>query len=472
MTSKKAIKKKEVKKEEPRKNLKQVMKDMGDKEFGLRRYYLKIKEVLEEYMDMDKEHYSLVSLWIVGSYLHKQFPAYPYLFFNAMRGSGKTRMLKIISNLAYNGKVAGSMTEAVLFRTATERTLCIDEFENMNSKGNENLKLLINAAYKRGTIIERMAKKGEKQIVEEFEVYCPIAMANIRGMDNVVGDRCLSVILEKSSKIKITKLIENFEYNLDFEKIRGGLKRLTERISPTDNIFGSVMNDWNIFIKNEMDSEISKGNTYGTYGTYAIDAIFLNLFKRINSTNISGRDLELFLPLFIISDICGEDILKDTLKLSQKVVKEKKEIDREENKDVKIYEYIAQLEYVDVFVNIADIADGFSNFFGEDPKYNTPHSMSRALNRLKLILEKRNTGKKRQVKLNISKAKEKLGMFKEVQDDNSVSLVSSVSSVSSVNSVSKNNNNNIYNKDPLSKFTKEEIEQTGYTKEELEKMVK
>jgi len=37
-------------------------------------------------------------------------------------------------------------------------------------------------------------------VIEEFAVYCPIAMANIRGMENVLGDRCISLILEKSSK--------------------------------------------------------------------------------------------------------------------------------------------------------------------------------------------------------------------------------------------------------------------------------
>jgi len=184
-------------------NLKKVMENIVS-ENGLSRYYKKIKKILKEYMDMDESSYSLVSLWILGSYLHKQFPAYPYLFFNAMKGSGKTRMLKIISNLAYNGKVAGSMTEAVLFRTAKERTLCIDEFEQMNARGNENLKLLLNSAYKKGTTIERMSKKkiegSEQQVVEEFEVYCPIAMANILGMENVLGDRCISIILEKSDR--------------------------------------------------------------------------------------------------------------------------------------------------------------------------------------------------------------------------------------------------------------------------------
>ena len=77
-------------------NLKQIMENIVGKD-GFIRYFKKIKAILKEYMDMEEQQYNLISLWIIGTYIHKQFPAYPYLFFNAMKGSGKTRILKIIS---------------------------------------------------------------------------------------------------------------------------------------------------------------------------------------------------------------------------------------------------------------------------------------------------------------------------------------------------------------------------------------
>ena len=114
-------------------------------EYGLTRYFSRIKYILKEFMDLSREEdYSLISLWIIGTYLHKHFSTYAYLYFNAMKGSGKTRQLKLISYLAKNGKLVGSMTEAVLFRTSKERTICIDELEP-NSKGKENLALLLNS---------------------------------------------------------------------------------------------------------------------------------------------------------------------------------------------------------------------------------------------------------------------------------------------------------------------------------------
>ena len=393
-------------------------------ENGLKRSYYKIKDVLEEYMDLEQSHYSLVALWIIGTYLHKQFPAYPYLFFNAMKGSGKTRLLKIISNLAKDGKVAGSMTEAVLFRTAKDSTLCIDEFEGMNAKGNENLKLLLNAGYKKGTKVQRLTKKktseGEAQVIEEFAVYCPIAMANIRGMENVLGDRCISLILEKSSKTQITKLIENFEYDIDFQTIRGGLRRLTEKFKEDSNIFGHIFLEWNTYQKNIVNKVSNVNNVKDVNNVSRTDNIdeidnITTLFQKIDKTNISGRDLELFLPLFIIADMCSKEIFDNLIELAKNIVKEKKESDREENKHVKLIEFIAQSNY-EGFVNTEDVAKEFSEFIGEDPKYNTSRSVSRTLNTLKLILDKRSTGKKRQIRLNILKAQEKLLMFKDVEE--------------------------------------------------------
>jgi len=70
--------------------------------------------------------------------------------------SGKTRLLKIIASLT-KGDILSSLTEAILFRT--KGTLCIDEFEGIIRKGNENLRELLNTAYKKGTKVKRMIKK-------------------------------------------------------------------------------------------------------------------------------------------------------------------------------------------------------------------------------------------------------------------------------------------------------------------------
>jgi len=62
----------------------------------IRKNYDYIIKILKNYLDLKEHYYQIITIWILGSYLHNNFESYPYLFFNAMRGSGKTRALKII----------------------------------------------------------------------------------------------------------------------------------------------------------------------------------------------------------------------------------------------------------------------------------------------------------------------------------------------------------------------------------------
>ena len=181
--------------------------------------YRNILDILKEYLDIKEEYYNIIALWIIGTYFHEQFPSYPFLFFNAQKGSGKSRAMNLITTLSKDGNVLNSMTEAVLFRT--QGTLGIDEYEGLNRKGNENLRELLNSCYKRGTKVKRMKQKktieGVQQVVEEFDVYRPIVLANIWGMETVLGDRCITIILEKSNNKEKTNLIEIFNDD-DFVK--------------------------------------------------------------------------------------------------------------------------------------------------------------------------------------------------------------------------------------------------------------
>jgi hypothetical protein len=185
-------------------------------------------KILDKYMDMEDSEKRIVAIWIIGTWMHDKFQSYPYLFINAIRGSGKTRLLKIIKSFSNEGDLLNSLTEAVLFRT--KGTLCIDEFEGINRKGNENLRELLNSAYKTGTKVKRMTKKkditGEKMVVEEFSPYRPIALANIWGMEDVLGDRCIQIILEKSGKMEKTRLVEMWEYEKEFENFLEVAKKL------------------------------------------------------------------------------------------------------------------------------------------------------------------------------------------------------------------------------------------------------
>ena len=104
-----------------------TVEDIANARSELNKSYYDLIRVLKDYLDTSEENYKTIALWIIGTYFHEGFNTYPYLFFNAMRGSGKTRALKLISSLSNkgDGSVQNNLTEAVLFRIPRNTTTCL-----------------------------------------------------------------------------------------------------------------------------------------------------------------------------------------------------------------------------------------------------------------------------------------------------------------------------------------------------------
>lgn len=374
----------------------------------LGKVYEMIIQVLKKYCDLDERYYSLIALWIMGTYCHNEFPTYPYLFFNAMKGSGKSRLLRLITTLAKDGCMLNSLTEAVMFRTTG--TLGIDEFEGLNRKGKEALTELLNSAYKKGTTVKRMKKvktiTGEEQQVEEFEVYRPIVLANISGMDNVLNDRCFTIILNKSNKPEITKLVERFDKEIDIHNIKSILKG-----NDVVNVYVDVVLEvWNTYIREIYITTLSTLTTLTTLNS--LEEKYLPFFNKLNAAGIDGRNLELSIPLLIIANSLNEDILNDLIKTLKLIVEEKKKDDVVENLDVSLIDFISQSFDSDDWISIRELFQRFKEFMRMEEDWFNEKWMGRALKRLNLIKEKKRLTQGIVVKIDYLKSQEKIRMFK------------------------------------------------------------
>lgn len=379
----------------------------------LRKCYYEIIEVLKEYCDLKDNYYPITSLWALGTYFHKQFPTYPYLYFNAMKGSGKTRILNLLSKLTYNGKMIISLSEAVLFRTASERTFCIDEFERVGGKEKQALRELLNAAYKKGISVERakkmMSKFTEKYAIESYELFCPIAIANIWGMEEVLSDRCISLTLEKSNNPAITRKLENFDENPKIQAIKANLVSLV-LCRYLKTMYKDIYTMWNEYISIKYNNDtnhtqyiIHTNNTYDSF------------FNKISDTSLDSRHLELFFPLFYMAYQVDEDVLKEIMVIAEQIVKEKKESDVDESRDVNLIEFVSNQDITVNFIPLKQINKDFKAFYtdeDEDAKWINTRWMGRALKRLNLIKDKKRVASGREVILDVLKAREKIKMFK------------------------------------------------------------
>lgn len=379
-------------------------KDISGK---LKEAYRNITDLLKKYCDLNPDYYPIIACWIIGTYSHDDFESYPYLYLNAMRGSGKSRTLKLITDLSKDGELQMSMSEAVLFRT--KGTLGIDEFESIGRKGNENLRELLNASYKKGTKVKRMKQKKTEQgtlehVPEEFNVYRPIVMANIWGMEEVLGDRCIPLTLERSNNPKIIKLAEIWKQEKVYKETIKILKRV---VVCSVDVVGNLYLDWNNFI--------TSNNTTTTYTTYTTTTHnYTKLFKRLNLMDLDGRSLELCLPLLVVSWDIGVDVFEELSDIFEKYLKERKEEQFIESRDINFIDYVSQETEVD-FIFVKEVTERFKQFLNynerEDDWLNTKW-VGQALARLKLRkVHKRHHGGVKVI-LDIEKAQNKIKMFK------------------------------------------------------------
>lgn len=390
--------------------------------------YFKICEFIEFYMDIEPKYISIIALWIIGTYFHSQFSSYPFLYINAMRGSGKSRLLNIIVSLSYKGNLLNSMTEAVLFRT--QGTLAIDEFESATSKELQALRELLNSGYKKGAKVMRMKKKktidGEQQVVEEFDIYRPIVMANISGIDQVLQDRCITIVLDKSSNASKTMLVEDFEgdENVDFIKKTLNQCRLCMYVAKKN-----IYKEWNQFTKwnyitfttlptqptlqtlNSEDNEKISQKNLPTLPT-----LNQELFEKIRNSGIHGRNFELVISLFLIADKIGQEVLDTTIWIIKDIIKEKRHEEEIESRDVMLFDYVAKQPIDLNFYNLNDFSRNFREYVNIGESEESNESISRALKRLGLIVDKRRVAKGVEVILNVAKAKEKIKIFRTTKD--------------------------------------------------------
>lgn len=383
----------------------------------LKETYFSIIEILKEFIDTKEENYKIIALWIIGTYFHNEFETYPYLFINAMRGSGKTRLLKLIEALSWEGDLQASLTDAVLFRT--KGTLLLDEFENIGNKEKNSLRELLNTAYKKGGKVKRMRKvKGKQEVgedgklkivesqeVEEFKTFRPIVMANISGMEEVLADRCISIILEKSANKLITRKMENFTTHKKIAQTTPnlqGLVQLCSFIPQKEDTYG----DWNNWLTN-----ITTLNYIPTLTT--LNNIKLHqMFTKIYNTEIDGRNLELSFPLMLLADKVG--VFDEFVKIIQGVISNKKEEDRLEGRDIMVYSFISKQTSVE-WHKVKEL----TNIFRQEVDYDESQEhwlnyywFGRALKRLNLIIKKKRLGEGIEVMLDIEKAKKQMEMFK------------------------------------------------------------
>lgn len=354
----------------------------GHNEVNPEKVFDEIKVLLKKHISLDEGYYDFIALWIIGTYFYPLFESYPYLFIIGTKRSGKTKLLQLISLLAFNGILTGSITEASTFRPTQyfKNTLCIDEIERISGKEMANYRDLLKMGYKKGLIIRRQGDK-KRDITYEFNVYCPKVLANIQGFEEILEDRGFPIVIERCIDPKIINTFISIE-DFEIKKVRDDLYLLL--MSDIICQMSNVTND-NMSQKNDI-SDISDG-------------------KNNTSNLLKGRWLELSYPILVIAKLIGKDISEKMIDFMNKLLRQKEQIDIVESRDNKflycLIDFI-QSKNSKEFFEISEIRNHFLLIEG-DEYWITNHWIGKALRRLNIIIEEGRSAKKRSVRLDFEK---------------------------------------------------------------------
>jgi hypothetical protein len=121
-------------------------------------------------------------------------------------GSGKTRVLDVLSRVAFAPYTSSNATAAAIFRTLHARggTLFLDEAERLKNTQDpaaaETLSILL-AGYRRGGRASRLEPLPNGQFkTVEFDVFGPKAMACVAGLPPALASRCIRLTMFRAPR--------------------------------------------------------------------------------------------------------------------------------------------------------------------------------------------------------------------------------------------------------------------------------
>ena len=168
--------------------------------------YNLIKRAYQGYLDFsDPKTFDYLTAWTIGTYFFPLFNYYPYLHFTGTKEVGKSKAMKLMSQLCFNGIMSVSITDASQFRIITELlpTLFLDETENLSDRTYSERRALLLGGYEKGSTAIRTEKVGDTFRTREFDNFSPRVFGSIEGLEDTLASRTIQIAMKRSYNEKI-----------------------------------------------------------------------------------------------------------------------------------------------------------------------------------------------------------------------------------------------------------------------------
>lgn len=163
-----------------------------------------------KYTVLPNEHTApVLALWAAHTWVSTSFYTTPRIVLSSpVPGSGKTRVLELLSHVSYSSRQTLNSSIAAIYRRIAGAlnngdlppTLLYDETDALFSARPgpqaEDIRALLNAGYKSGATVDRC--EGDSHEVAEFPVFSPVALAGLAGhMPDTITTRAITIEMKK-----------------------------------------------------------------------------------------------------------------------------------------------------------------------------------------------------------------------------------------------------------------------------------
>jgi hypothetical protein len=172
--------------------------------------FLNTKTVIDRFLDFHRSLTTqdtmceMVACYILATWFLDAFPVIGYLWPNGTKGSGKTKLLTVIAELAYLGQMLQAGGTLATLRDLADygATLCFDDAENVMDvkKGDPDKRTLLLAGNRKGswmTVKEPDSHGAWK--TRYVQTFCPRLFSAIRLPDPVLASRTIIVPLIRTA---------------------------------------------------------------------------------------------------------------------------------------------------------------------------------------------------------------------------------------------------------------------------------
>ena len=174
-----------------------------------------VKSLYKEFSDFgDDRVSSLLACWVLGTYFHRMFNAYPYIHLNGHLQTGKSKTINLTTSLSFNGESNVGSTASYLVRSVHENcsTIGIDEAENLGNDDDGRILIqVLNAGYKLGTTIGKSVPSGNNGWkTKRFDPYSPKILGGIKRLAPTLNSRSIPITMLRSTDDKIRNIEIDF----------------------------------------------------------------------------------------------------------------------------------------------------------------------------------------------------------------------------------------------------------------------